>query len=114
LIQHTFEVRQDYRNLDIAFVIDTEILLLKCYYEKKEGTAFMDLIASFRRRIRDRANLTSRQINGFGNFLKFIKELYWFKIGISSKSLPALVERIKNTNPNNDKRWLLAKAAELE
>jgi len=115
-IKNLIEVRCSYHKFsqNRKFVIGNEIVLLKCYYEKEEGNNFNTFIDNIRKQIRNCKTLQSQEKQSYMSFLSFIRNLYKFKIGVSTKSLPLLINKIQLTQPNIDQEWLLKKAKEIK
>lgn len=107
----TLRLLSNVEYMDVYYILDSKILLLKTYFELEEVDAFFSLIDSFYVYLRRNELISSYQKTICLNFVKFVKKLMRVRLG-DRKSAPKLIEEIQETKHVASISWLLKKAEE--
>lgn len=89
---------------DIFYKIDSRVLLLKIYYETYETEALFSLIASFSIFLKRNKQIQASSKEMYLNFTSLLGQITRTK----KDKIPALIEKIKSTNPLTNRKWLLS------
>jgi len=108
----TLRLLSNVEYMDVYYVLDSKILLLKTYYELDDADAFYSLIDSFYVYLRRNELISSYQKNICLNFVKFAKKLMRIKQG-DTKAAEKLIEEINETKQLASISWLLKKAEQF-
>lgn len=95
--------------MDVYYVLDSKILLLKTYYELDDADAFYSLIDSFYVYLRRNELISNYQKDICLNFVKFAKRLMRIKEG-DIKAAEKLIEEVNETKQIASISWILQKA----
>jgi len=107
----TLRLLSNVEYMDVYYILDSKILLLKTYYELEEVDAFFSLIDSFYVYLRRNDLISNYQKTICLNFVKFVKKLMRVKLG-DRKAATKLIEEVKETKHVASISWLLKKAEE--
>lgn len=107
----TLRLLSNVEYMDVYYVLDSKILLLKTYFELDDADAFYSLIDSFYVYLRRNELISAYQKNICLNFVKFAKRLMRIKQG-DTKAAEKLIEEINETQQVASISWLLKKAEE--
>ncbi len=105
----TLRLLSNVEYMDVYYVLDSKILLLKTYFELDDADAFYSLIDSFYVYLRRNELISAYQKNICLNFVKFAKRLMRIKQG-DTKAAEKLIEEINDTKQVASISWLLKKA----
>lgn len=105
----TLRLLSNVEYMDVYYVLDSKILLLKTYFELDDADAFYSLIDSFYVYLRRNELISAYQKNICLNFVKFAKRLMRIKQG-DTKAAEKLIEEINETKQVASISWLLKKA----
>jgi hypothetical protein len=105
----TLRLLSNVEYMDVYYVLDSKILLLKTYFELDDADAFYSLIDSFYVYLRRNELIAAYQKNICLNFVKFAKRLMRIKQG-DSKAAEKLIDEINETKQVASISWLLKKA----
>lgn len=107
----TLRLLSNVEYMDVYYILDSKILLLKTYYELEEVDAFFSLIDSFYVYLRRNDLISSYQKTICLNFVKFVKKLMRVKLG-DKKAAEKLLEEIQETKHVASISWLIKKTSE--
>jgi len=105
----TLRLLSNVEYMDVYYVLDSKILLLKTYFELDDADAFYSLIDSFYVYLRRNDLIAAYQKNICLNFVKFAKRLMRIKQG-DTKAAEKMIEEITETKQVASISWLLKKA----
>lgn len=105
----TLRLLSNVEYMDVYYVLDSKILLLKTYFELDDADAFYSLIDSFYVYLRRNELISTYQKNICLNFVKFAKRLMRIKEG-DTKAAEKLIDEINETKQVASISWLLKKA----
>lgn len=101
-----------YENFVIKF--DIRLLTLKIYYELRSFESALSLIDTFSHFLSNNKNILPNQKEGFGNFLKYLKQMIRIKTGELKKDRDEMISDINSNEKVISKQWLIEKAEELK
>lgn len=88
---------------DIFYALGARALLLKIYYETQEDEALISLLASFSIYLRRNKKVSSVFREAYLNFTSLLTQIN----KATKDKIPAIIEKINNTNRVINRRWLL-------
>lgn len=115
--QKDFKTAMEHLNqtekIDLSFELGRKTVLLRTYYELKEGLAFDALCKSFREYVHSQNGMPTRLKKAYVNFTTVIRKIERIRQqGEHGKILP-LIEKINNYEFLTNKPWLIEKLKEL-
>jgi len=108
----TLRLLNNVEYMDVYYILDSKILLLKTYYELEEVDAFYSLIDSFYVYLRRNELISDYQKTICLNFVKFVKKLMRIKLGDKAAAEKLLHELNENQQVASIS-WLLKKTQEF-
>lgn len=108
----TLRLLNNVEYMDVYYILDSKILLLKTYYELDDVDAFYSLIDSFYVYLRRNDLISDYQKTICLNFVKFAKKLMRIKLG-DKEAAEKLLREIKENQQVASISWLIKKAEEL-
>jgi len=108
----TLRLLSNVEYMDVYYILDSKILLLKTYYELQEVDAFLSLVDSFYVYLRRNELISSYQKSICLNFVKYVKRLMRARLG-DERAARGLANEL-STNPQvAGISWLLKKSEEI-
>ena len=98
--------------MDVYYILDSKILLLKTYYELEEVDAFYSLIDSFYVYLRRNELISDYQKTICLNFVKFVKKLMRIKLG-DKAAAEKLLQELNENQQVASISWLIKKTQEF-
>jgi hypothetical protein len=108
----TLRLLNNVEYMDVYYILDSKILLLKTYYELEEIDAFHSLADSFYVYLRRNELISSYQKNICLNFVKFVKRLMKAKLG-DQKAASGLRSELNTATQVAGIAWLIKKCEAL-
>src|SRR5690606_395416 len=107
----TLRLLSNVEYMDVYYILDSKILLLKTYFVLEDADGFYSLADSFYVYLRRNALISSYQKPICLNFVKFAKKLMKARLG-NRKDAVGLENEIRTTGQVASISWLLKKAQE--
>ena len=114
------QLLQDVEFTDVYYNLDARSLLLQVYYELDEYDAFVSLVNSYSIFLVRNKAVSEVQFSGKMNLVKLVKVLFRLKQKMPlmkkaafQKEFAALQEKIANTKPLANKKWLMEMVEQL-
>ena len=95
--------------MDVYYILDSKILLLKTYFELEDVDAFFSLCDSFYVYLRRNELISAYQKNICLNFVKYVKRLMRARLG-DNRASQGLLAEIRDASQVASISWLLKKA----
>lgn len=105
----TLRLLSNVEYMDVYYILDSKILLLKTYFELEEVDAFYSLVDSFYVYLRRNELISAYQKNICLGFVKYVKRLMRARLG-EKKAAKGLLEELNTTPQVASISWLLKKA----
>lgn len=108
----TLRLLNNVEYMDVYYILDSKILLLKTYYELEEVDAFYSLIDSFYVYLRRNELISDYQKTICLNFVKFVKKLMRIKLG-DKAAAEKLLQELNENQQVASISWLIKKTQEF-
>ncbi|MBE2245904.1 MAG: hypothetical protein IAE67_01505 [Candidatus Competibacteraceae bacterium] len=108
----TLRLLSNVEYMDVYYILDSKILLLKTYYETEDVDAFYSLAESFYVYLRRNDLISDYQKTISLNFVKFVKRLMRIRLG-DVKQAELLLSEIKEKQHVASISWLIKKTEQL-
>lgn len=105
----TLRLLSNVEYMDVYYILDSKILLLKTYFELEEVDAFYSLVDSFYVYLRRNDLISGYQKTICLNFVKYVKRLMRARLG-DAKAARGLKEELSQAPPVASISWLMKKA----
>lgn len=115
--QKDFKSAMDHLNktekIDLSFELGRKTVLLRTYYELKEGLAFDALCKSFREYVHSQKGMPTRLKKAYVNFATVLRKIERIRQQGGHEKIAPLIEKINNYEFLTNKPWLIEKLEEL-
>jgi hypothetical protein len=109
----TLRLLNNVEYMDVYYILDSKILLLKTYYELQEVDAFLSLADSFYVYLRRNELISAYQKSICLNFVKYVKRLMRARLG-DERAAKGLAEELAGSPQVAGISWLLKKSEEIK